>query len=296
MAKRTVESREREGIMVRKNQTDSSDDEDDTFYYRYPSSSSSNPTSTTSRPQQNPNTNDNRAAKTKGGSKGLAPSKSTLYVSNLDYTLTNSDLHTLFSTFGKIARVTVLKDRVTRQSRGVAFVQFVSQDHALSAARQMHGKILNGRTISASIAADNGRAPEFIRKRVYKDKSRCYECGDDGHLSYECPKNQLGPRERPVPKKPRGGGGGGGGGSGFRIGDRGYDDDEEEEEEEEVVGLEDDNWASVVDGGANQRLLTDGVVEVEEKKRKKVKKASYFSDESEEDEWKKPIFVVLGML
>ncbi|KAF3959177.1 hypothetical protein ACB098_06G184700 [Castanea mollissima] len=274
--------------MVRKNQTDSSDDEDDTFYYRYPSSSSSNPASTTtSKPQQNANTNDNRAAKakTKGGSKGLAPSKSTLYVSNLDYTLTNSDLHTLFSTFGKIARVTVLKDRVTRQSRGVAFVQFVSQDHALSAARQMHGKILNGRTISASIAADNGRAPEFIRKRVYKDKSRCYECGDEGHLSYECPKNQLGPRERPVPKKPRGGGGGGGGG-GFRIGDRGYDDDdEEEEEEEEVVGLEDDNWASVVDGGANQRLLTDGVVEVEEKKRKKkVKKASYFSDESEEDE------------
>ncbi|KAL4621534.1 hypothetical protein ACB092_06G235300 [Castanea dentata] len=253
--------------MVRKNQTDSSDDEDDTFYYRYPSSSSSNPASTTtSKPQQNANTNDNRAFKTKGGSKGLAPSKSTLYVSNLDYTLTNSDLHTLFSTFGKIARVTVLKDRVTRQSRGVAFVQFVSQDHALSAARRMHGKILNGRTISASIAADNGRAPEFIRKRLYKDKSRCYECGDEGHLSYECPKNQLGPRERPVPKKPRGGGGGGGGGG-------------------EVVGLEDDNWASVVDGGANQRLLTDGVVEAEEKKRKKkVKKASYFSDESEEDE------------
>jgi len=34
-----------------------------------------------------------------------------------------------------------------------------------------------GRTIKASIAKDNGRATEFIRRKVYKDKSRCYECG-----------------------------------------------------------------------------------------------------------------------
>lgn len=52
----------------------------------------------------------------------------------------------------------------------------------------MDKKILNGRTLSASIAADNGRAAEFIKKRVYKDKSKCYECGEDGHLSYECPR------------------------------------------------------------------------------------------------------------
>ena len=34
-----------------------------------------------------------------------------------------------------------------------------------------------GRTLKASIAVDNGRAAEFIRRRTYKDKSRCYECG-----------------------------------------------------------------------------------------------------------------------
>ncbi|CAH8390476.1 unnamed protein product [Eruca vesicaria subsp. sativa] len=68
----------------------------------------------------------------------------------------------------------------------------------------MEGKILNGRKLTVSIAADNGRASEFIKKRVYKDKSRCYECGEEGHLSYECPRNQLGPRERPPPPKKRG--------------------------------------------------------------------------------------------
>ncbi|TYH73422.1 hypothetical protein ES332_D05G327700v1 [Gossypium tomentosum] len=255
--------------MKRKSTKNSDSDEDETFYFRYssavapPSSSSSNPNLATSK-----------STGGGGGSGGLAPSKSTLYVSNLDYSLTNSDLHTLFSTFGKIARVTVLKDRATRNSKGVAFVQFVSREDALSAASVMHGKILNGRTLSASIAVDNGRAPEFIKKRVYKDKSRCYECGAGGHLSYECPKNQLGPRERPVPKKGRRGGG---------VGEKREDGgDWGEEESEGGEGFEEENWASVVDGAAEERLRKSEMAE--EKKKKMTRKASYFSDESDEEE------------
>lgn len=247
--------------MVEKKKKNSSDeDEDETFYYRYASA---------------PETRKPATKQSGSGSGTLAPSKSTLYVSNLDYSLTNSDLHTLFSHFGKIARVTVLKNRETRQSRGVAFVQFVSRTDAVSAAGEMHGKILNGRKLSASIASDNGRAAEFIKKREYKDKSRCYECGEEGHLSYECPKNQLGPRERPPPKRVRRGGGGGGGSAAARV--------EEAEGDSGGERFEDDNWASVVDSGADQRLLVGE--ELEEKKRKKgVKKASYFSDESDNDD------------
>ncbi|KAH1064602.1 hypothetical protein J1N35_029589 [Gossypium stocksii] len=181
-----------------------------------------------------------------GGSGGLAPSKSTLRISNLDYSLTNSDLHTFFSTFGKIACVTVLKDCTTRNSKGVAFVQFVFREDELSAASVMHGKILNGKTLSASIAVDNGRAPEFIKKSVYKDKSRCYECR-------ECPKNRLGPRERPVPKKGRRRGGGG-----EKREDGG---DPGEEKSEGGEGFEEENWASVVDGAAEEMA--------EEKEKKK---------------------------
>lgn len=39
-------------------------------------------------------------------------------------------------------------------------------------------------------------------RRLYPDKKRCYECGEDGHLSYKCTKNVLGERE-PPPKKQR---------------------------------------------------------------------------------------------
>ncbi|CAL5196654.1 unnamed protein product [Lathyrus oleraceus] len=180
------------------------DEDDDVFYYRYCASSSTPNTTTgatsSNQPQSKPN---NKGSSIGGTGEPLAPSKSTLYVSNLDYSLTNSDLHTLFSTFGRIARVTVLKDRHTRLSRGVAFVQFVSRNDAQRAVVEMNKKILNGRTLTASIATDNGRALEFIRKRVYNTETAlCYECGGHGHLSYECPKNQLGPRPRPQPKKP----------------------------------------------------------------------------------------------
>lgn len=243
------------------------DDDDDTFYHRYSSTA----------PPPNQLSSSSSGTNKRSGSGGLAPSKSTVYVSNIDYSLTNSDLHTIFSTFGKVAKVTVLKDRGTRQSRGVAFILFVSRDDAIKAVKGIDKKVLNGRTLTASIASDNGRAPEFIRKRVYKDKSRCYECGEEGHLSYECPKNLLGPRERPAPsKKERRDGVGSGGGWERR-------EVEEEEEEEEVGMFETDNWASVVDKGAEDRLLR-GEEEVRKKKKEKEKRKGYFSDESDEDD------------
>ncbi|GMN50994.1 hypothetical protein TIFTF001_020152 [Ficus carica] len=268
-------------VKKKKNNLTDSDDDDDTFYYRFASASASyagaGPGATTSVSKK---PSAGKPGGSGGGSGTLAPSKSTLYVSNIDYTLTNSDLHTLFSTFGKIARVTVLKDRHTRLSRGVAFVQFVSRDDAVSAAAQMHGKILNGRTLTASIASDNGRAAEFIRKRVYRDKSRCYECGAEGHLSYECPKNQLGPRERPPPKRERARG------NNWRRdnGDcDGHGDGDEEIRSDGGEGFEEENWASVVDGGADERLLK-GRGDGGESEKKRMKKASYFSDESGDDD------------
>jgi U11/U12 small nuclear ribonucleoprotein SNRNP31 len=57
-----------------------------------------------------------------------------------------------------------------------------------------------GRTLRASIAKDNGRTTEFIRRRDYPDKTKCYECGEYGHLSYKCTRNVLGEREAPLKK------------------------------------------------------------------------------------------------
>ncbi|XP_049814656.1 zinc finger CCHC-type and RNA-binding motif-containing protein 1-like isoform X2 [Schistocerca nitens] len=132
---------------------------------------------------------------------GLAPSKSTVYISNLPYSLTNNDLHKIFEKYGRVVKVTVLKDRNTRRSKGVAFVLFLKKEDALSCAKSINGKEMFGRTLKSSLATDNGRSTEFIRRRNYPDKSRCYECGEEGHLSYKCPHNTLGEREPPPKKK-----------------------------------------------------------------------------------------------
>ncbi|KAF7702016.1 zinc finger CCHC-type and RNA-binding motif-containing protein 1 [Silurus meridionalis] len=131
---------------------------------------------------------------------GLAPSKSTVYISNLPFSLTNSDLHKLCTKYGKVVKVTIVKDKQTRKSKGVAFVLFLDRESAHNCSRSLNHKELFGRMVKASIAVDNGRAAEFIRRRNYTDKTKCYECGEDGHLSYACPKNLLGDRE-PPPKK-----------------------------------------------------------------------------------------------
>ncbi|KAK1906458.1 Zinc finger CCHC-type and RNA-binding motif-containing protein 1 [Dissostichus eleginoides] len=109
---------------------------------------------------------------------GLAPSRSTVYVSNLPFSLTNNDLHKLFTKYGKVVKVTIVKDKETRLSKGVAFVLFLDRESAHNCAKAVNNKQLFGRTVKASIAVDNGRATEFIKRRNYTDKTKCYECGD----------------------------------------------------------------------------------------------------------------------
>ncbi|XP_037774990.1 zinc finger CCHC-type and RNA-binding motif-containing protein 1-like [Penaeus monodon] len=221
------------------------------------------------------------------GGKSLAPSRSTVYISNLPFSLTNTDLHKIFEKFGKLVRVTILRDRETRKSRGVAFVLYLSREEAHACVKGTDGKEMFGRTLKEKHCESNGRAPEFIRRREYPEKSMCYECGDFGHLSYSCPKNLLGDREPPKkkPKKRRGD---------FqdetKFKNAKYEDDDAEEDEDEEPKFEEDSLSEAIryqqelrEAEEFQSRLAAGEYSKCEPgvHRAKIKQSSYFSDEEE---------------
>ncbi|XP_074870627.1 zinc finger CCHC-type and RNA-binding motif-containing protein 1 isoform X1 [Carettochelys insculpta] len=211
---------------------------------------------------------------------GLAPSKSTVYVSNLPFSLTNNDLYRIFSKYGKVVKVTIMKDKDTRKSKGVAFILFLDKESAQNCSRALNNKQLFGRVIKASIAIDNGRAAEFIRRRNYFDKSKCYECGETGHLSYACPKNMLGEREPPKKKEKK---------KRKKI-------VEPEEEPEEEEDSEDEGEDPALDSLSQAIAFQQAKIEEEQQRwkqtagepstsddsrRPRIKKSAYFSDEEE---------------
>ncbi len=75
-----------------------------------------------------------------------------LFVGNLSFQTTESDLRTLFAPLGQITRIHMAMDRETGQSRGFAFVEMANDDDANRAIAALEGKELAGRNIKVNEA------------------------------------------------------------------------------------------------------------------------------------------------
>ncbi len=75
-----------------------------------------------------------------------------LYVGNLSYNVTEGDLERLFAQAGEIKEVSLVMDRVTRQSRGFGFVEMTTQADAEKAIQMFNGHELDGRPLTVNIA------------------------------------------------------------------------------------------------------------------------------------------------
>src|SRR5579859_2149956 len=78
------------------------------------------------------------------------PSK--LYVGNLAYSVSNSDLEELFSQAGQVQSATVITDKFSGQSKGFGFVEMASSEEASKAIQQFNDSELKGRNIKVNEA------------------------------------------------------------------------------------------------------------------------------------------------
>ena len=89
--------------------------------------------------------------KRKGSSASASDAQTQLYVGNLAYRVHERDLRELFSQYGEIAQLRVVKDRRSGRSKGFGFVTY-NNAKAAQAALAAHGQDMMGRNLVVRIA------------------------------------------------------------------------------------------------------------------------------------------------
>jgi cold-inducible RNA-binding protein len=93
-----------------------------------------------------------------------------LYVGNLPYETTESDLQTLFEGAGQVSTINIVRDRATGQPRGFAFVEMTDVDGARRAISELDKYEFGGRSLTVNEAKPmaprgNGGGPGGRQRR-----------------------------------------------------------------------------------------------------------------------------------
>ena len=86
-----------------------------------------------------------------------------LFVGNLSFRTTETELRALFEPFGQLTRIHIATDRETGRSRGFAFVDMPNDEEATRAMTALNGKDLDGRPLKVNEARPKERSsgPRF---------------------------------------------------------------------------------------------------------------------------------------
>lgn len=95
-----------------------------------------------------------------------------LYVGNLQYNSTEEQVEQLFSEYGTVTSVKLIKDRETGKSRGFGFVEMESQEGAKAAIEALDGKDYHGRNLRVNEAKQKEAGEQRPRQQYNKPRNR----------------------------------------------------------------------------------------------------------------------------
>ncbi len=75
-----------------------------------------------------------------------------LYVGNLSFNTSESQLREMFAAHGDVASAALVMDRETGRPRGFGFVEFSNDEHARAAMAALAGKNVDGRDLTVNEA------------------------------------------------------------------------------------------------------------------------------------------------
>ncbi|PID49396.1 MAG: RNA-binding protein [Proteobacteria bacterium] len=75
-----------------------------------------------------------------------------IYVGNLAYATTEDDLRGIFSAFGDVSKVSIIKDRETGRSKGFGFVEMSDDTAAQAAINGLNDTEIGGRNVKVNEA------------------------------------------------------------------------------------------------------------------------------------------------
>jgi len=89
-----------------------------------------------------------------------------IYVGQLPYSVKEDELREIFSEFGEIGSLNLIKDRYSGQSKGFGFVEMPNNSDADKAIKALNKSMLHGREIKVNQAEERRKKSNF-RKRRY---------------------------------------------------------------------------------------------------------------------------------
>ncbi|PYJ05318.1 MAG: RNA-binding protein [Verrucomicrobia bacterium] len=75
-----------------------------------------------------------------------------IYVGNLSFGVTNSQLQSEFEAYGTVSKVNLVTDRETGQPRGFGFIEMADDSEARAAIEGLNGKAISGRSVTVNEA------------------------------------------------------------------------------------------------------------------------------------------------